>query len=601
MKAVAALNVYKKVAVIRRATDSLNYEDAEGNLRTVSDLGHAASTATPALATASGGGGHHNNHSSNNSNNKAEHEIPVPQIKLVENYDTDIPDDYEIKSSYVRYHRPFMADWMEAVDYIADVEDETWLANNPKFGGADNAIHDQVTDAATTSLTETTKNINNKDSSSSRIVDTNTNNTQQLPLFMFEHIMDVLEKATGFDAIVSSFQAEQLIAEKVPGFTQLYPVKTGRVASGKADIVTSKHVVTEIYNYWVNKRSKLKRPLLRRYWPVTSTDDTNPHFVFRPREKEKYKLRKTRRNDMLSFQKMKQMRQDFDNLRHILELVRKREQVYRAQVQMQCEWFQQKLFDMIDTSGKPRKTSTLLVKKRDIDMVMTSIPTYFDHHYSGAKRSKRAGRRGSTESRSVSPVPTTASISKVDPESSGTASADAAPRVVAGQNLGQPAPSFLDPLYTRESYVTSWNNAVPHVTSYIESHALPTNRFRHRPRVGRGGRLCIDRLPCPSHPDITPLTFFTAGKGLARQESQKHHSYTPLVDLLPEPLDAKAISRRIEEMSVAALQEEIELSTGELPATEDNSTTDLVLVKMDKYLETDEQLWGEERFSFGPV
>ena len=45
MQGIAALNVYKKVAVIRRATDSLAYEDADGNVKTLTDLGQAASTA----------------------------------------------------------------------------------------------------------------------------------------------------------------------------------------------------------------------------------------------------------------------------------------------------------------------------------------------------------------------------------------------------------------------------------------------------------------------------------------------------------------------------------------------------------------------------
>lgn len=45
MKGVAALNVYKKVAIIRRPTDSLTYEDSDGNLKTVTDLGDAASSA----------------------------------------------------------------------------------------------------------------------------------------------------------------------------------------------------------------------------------------------------------------------------------------------------------------------------------------------------------------------------------------------------------------------------------------------------------------------------------------------------------------------------------------------------------------------------
>lgn len=49
MKGVAALNVYKKVAVIRRSTDSLAYEDGDGQVKTLTDLGQAASTAVRIL------------------------------------------------------------------------------------------------------------------------------------------------------------------------------------------------------------------------------------------------------------------------------------------------------------------------------------------------------------------------------------------------------------------------------------------------------------------------------------------------------------------------------------------------------------------------
>ena len=44
-KGVAALNVYKKVAIIRRSTDVLTYEDAEGKSKTITDL-HLAAVAT---------------------------------------------------------------------------------------------------------------------------------------------------------------------------------------------------------------------------------------------------------------------------------------------------------------------------------------------------------------------------------------------------------------------------------------------------------------------------------------------------------------------------------------------------------------------------
>jgi len=94
---------------------------------------------------------------------------------------------------------------------------------------------------------------------------------------MLEIMFDILEKATGFEAIITLDQAEYLIVKKLPQFYHMYPVRA------KAGIVTIRHVMTDVYYYWVSKRSKLKRPLIRRFWPVTSTDDTNPHLIFRPR------------------------------------------------------------------------------------------------------------------------------------------------------------------------------------------------------------------------------------------------------------------------------------------------------------------------------
>jgi hypothetical protein len=41
-KGVAALNVYKKVPIIRGSDDVLTYEDPDGNIKTVTDLHLAA-------------------------------------------------------------------------------------------------------------------------------------------------------------------------------------------------------------------------------------------------------------------------------------------------------------------------------------------------------------------------------------------------------------------------------------------------------------------------------------------------------------------------------------------------------------------------------
>jgi hypothetical protein len=45
MKSIAAINVYKKVTIVRRSSDTVTYEDSEGNIKTVKDLGEVASAA----------------------------------------------------------------------------------------------------------------------------------------------------------------------------------------------------------------------------------------------------------------------------------------------------------------------------------------------------------------------------------------------------------------------------------------------------------------------------------------------------------------------------------------------------------------------------
>ena len=347
-----------------------------------------------------------------------------------------------------------------------------------------------------------------------------------------------------------------------------------------------------ILQYWVQKRSKLKRPLLRRFWPVTSTDDTNPHLVFRPREKEKYKLRKKRQNDMDAFRKMKQLRSDFDNLRAVLELVKKREELNRLHVQMQIDLFQQRLHNVIDTTGQPRE-STVLHRSQVKDSL--TLPSLFDMQ---GRRAKRP--RPSTTPLNVPTTagPSTAIASAVLPPPDGM------PRSVAGQNHGQPAPHFLQPLYSRETYATSWHDAVPFVETYVDAQPQVTFRYRHRPRVGRGGRICIDRVPQiqdneeDNNTKLPPLTVYTAGKGLKPFKHPKRR----LLDLLPRPLDHLTLSRRVEEICVLGIQQDYEARM--LPPTNggepDENDADEVIVKTADWNDTDGQLWGEERYVIGP-
>lgn len=534
----------------------------------------------------------------------------MPRINTVEAYTHDVPANYSVPRSYVRCHRPPDEELDAAIEYVADAEDDSWLQNNTKFGGAvkQEELVSEVADANS-----------NNDNTTANNKKKNPRRRSQITLAMLEQMLDLLEKVTAFDVIVTSTQAEGLILQRIPHLYHLFPVK------GRQGVVTVRNVINDVYAYWLQKRSKLKRPLLRRFWPVTSSDDTNPHLVFRPREKEKYKLRKKRQNDMEAYRKMKQLRQDFDNLRMCLELVRRREQLNRSSVQIHIDLFQQRFYDLTDTSGCPRVSSSKYVRKDKLKHLQ-DLPSFFDVQSGDGKKGRR-GRRSYHNQKNASSLSAAAGASSFRgggiTSAGGTSSTDAikpdnATPTVAGRNHGEPAPNFMHPLHTRERYVTSWDGSVPHIRSYNTGQVFPepTFRFRRRPRLGRGGRLCIDRLPRvgatnnSGEPDVQLVTTFTAGLDMPRSLKPKER----LLELLPRPLNHRAIARKVEEMSVAAIQEDFDLARSAAVASgggasaigmdtsrlEENDGEEVV-VKLSDWLETDEQLWGEERYAIGPI
>ena len=59
---------------------------------------------------------------------------------------------------------------------------------------------------------------------------------------------------------------------------------------------------------------------------------------------------------------------------------------------------------------------------------------------------------------------------------------------------------------------------------------------------------------------------------------------------MAQPLDYAAVSRKIEELCAAP----------EVLGDEENDGEEVV-VKLEDWLATDDQLWGDERFAIGPV
>jgi enhancer of polycomb-like protein len=174
--------------------------------------------------------------------------------------------------------------------------------------------------------------------------------------------------------------------------------------------------------------------------------------------------------------------------------------------------------------------------------------------------------------------------------------------VVAGHDDGYPAPNFLQPLASREShFVTSWDynnnssiNGALSMPSYINGISTTTpptasvrveESFRHRPRLGRGGRIIIDRIPMVHHhygnssssssnnaphhkPPPTVITygssqmkrrFGTTNNNNDRVVNGEYTTNPPQhYDLLLQPSlgDTTALTRKIEEICALGLMED---------------------------------------------
>ncbi|DBA94861.1 TPA: hypothetical protein ACH3X1_002399 [Trebouxia sp. C0004] len=115
-----------------------------------------------------------------------------------------------------------------------------------------------------------------------------------------------------------------------------------------------------VYQYWLDKRKQLGKPLLRRLQAPTNSSDTNPHSCFRPREKINRPILRNRRrgNDIDSLQKLQSIRQNQMDAIKVVQFLIKRERKKRdityadvdlQQYQIKMKHEPRQLHDAVDT------------------------------------------------------------------------------------------------------------------------------------------------------------------------------------------------------------------------------------------------------------
>jgi enhancer of polycomb-like protein len=151
-----------------------------------------------------------------------------------------------------------------------------------------------------------------------------------------EDMLDRLEKNSGH-SVVSAKEAKMLLKE-------------------------DDDLILAVYDYWVDKRLRLRQPLIpavktdKREMAVPATPSSavpvtnNPYMAFR-RRTEKMQTRKNRKNDEASYEKMLKLRRDLSRAVTLLELVRRREKTKKENLLLTSDIFERR-FMSADWDGK---------------------------------------------------------------------------------------------------------------------------------------------------------------------------------------------------------------------------------------------------------
>ncbi|KAE8751932.1 hypothetical protein FOCC_FOCC001409 [Frankliniella occidentalis] len=209
--------------------------------------------------------------------------IPTPEVQNMadsEIYERMYPSNYKAPRQLIHV-QPFSME-QDIPDYDMDSEDEQWIKAQSK--------------------------------------------KLELTPLKFEEMLDRLEKSSG-QTVINVQEAKSLLKE-------------------------DDDLAIAVYDYWLEKRLKTKWPLI----PTVKTElragaaANNPYLAFR-RRTEKMQTRKNRKNDETSYEKMLKLRRDLSRAVTLLEMVKRREKTKRELLHLTVEVYE-KRYQAGDFSGQ---------------------------------------------------------------------------------------------------------------------------------------------------------------------------------------------------------------------------------------------------------
>lgn len=214
-------------------------------------------------------------------------DVPTPDVKMVENYDA-IYGSHDFTApltTYIRTEEPLPQELDVLVEYDLEPEDLNWLLNQ------DETVQEEV---------------------SSDIL---------------ELMLDRLEKEA------EKYEKQKRVVPKSVAYGLFY---------GQASQAT----VERVWDYWnVKKAENKNKSLLRRFVKAPRADDPSPLRPFRPRSADSRRLR-SRVSDSKALTRLKALREEYDRVRLLLELIKKREKLKKERI-----LFLQQMLEIQEAAG----------------------------------------------------------------------------------------------------------------------------------------------------------------------------------------------------------------------------------------------------------
>ncbi|XP_008284192.1 enhancer of polycomb homolog 2 [Stegastes partitus] len=304
------------------------------------------------------------------------------------------------------------------------------------------------------------------------------NRKMELRPLQFETMVDRLEKASTHQ-LVSLSEAKLLLNE-------------------------DDYLLKSVYDYWVRKRKHCRGPSLVPHVKQEKRDgstNSDAYVAFR-RRTEKMQTRKNRKNDEASYEKMLRLRREFSRTVTILEMIKRREKSKRELLHLTLEVVERR-YQMGDFSGDVlREVSVPLLEKpaHNTPFTLNNCSRHKSDFRTKVQKPRRVVSGQVSGFIQVSPV----GVQVLSVNVGGLTSQLKVPQSDSTNSVNRnDVRLFLKPRTEQAGGDSSPELVPPCLRHSLTELSLPPHWMGlSRRRIGRGGRIILDRASCALDPTL---------------------------------------------------------------------------------------------------